>query len=271
MDLYESSRTLVVAEAGINHNGDVRTAERLIVAAKKAGADAIKFQTYTTERRVPAGSPIFDVLKRAELSYRQQESLKRCADAEGIVFFSTPFDEEAVAFLASLRVALMKVASFRIVDSKLVRAVAATRIQTIVSCGMATLSEVDATVKLFKNYGTHLALLHCVSAYPTPKGKTNLRVVRTLSRLYPSLLVGYSDHTMDIDACLYAVAMEARIIEKHFTLDRSTPGGDHALSADPSMMAELVVRIRELETMRGDGNLGMQDVEKPASILRKVT
>ena len=260
--------TFIIAEAGINHNGDLKTAMKMVDAAKKAGANAIKFQTYITDLRVKRDNPVFNILKECELSHTDLRKIKKYCDAKKIIFFSTPFDEISVRFLVELRVPLMKVASFDIVNHRLLKAMAATRIPAIISRGMASKKEIDAALRIFKREKCEFALLHCVSAYPTPNEKVNLHAIETLRNAY-AVTVGYSDHTLGLDACLYAVASGARVLEKHFTLNRTMKGPDQAMSANPSDLTALVMKVREVETMMGSGNLAMSDVEKPARVFRR--
>ncbi len=262
--------TFIIAEAGINHNGDLKTAFRLVDAAKKAGASAIKFQTYITEKRVPKGSPIYSILKQCELTWEDTRKLKQYADKKGIMFFSTPFDQESVAFLAALGVPLLKVASFDIVNLSLLRAMIKTKIPMIISRGMASAAEVDTAARMCKKGGVEFALLHCVSAYPAPKKAVNLRAITTLAERF-DVPVGFSDHTLDIDACVYAVVRGATVLEKHFTLDRKMKGPDHQLSADPKMLATLVSRVREAEDMLGSGTLVSLPAEADIRQYRRVS
>ena len=261
-------KTFIIAEAGINHNGKLELALKLVDAAKESGANAIKFQTYKTEQRVAADSPIFSLLKQCELSDDQQRKIKEHADKVGILFFSTPFDTESLDFLQTLEVPLMKIASFDIVNTKLLEAVAKTQIPTIISRGMADTKEIDAAVAIFKNHQAPFALLHCISAYPTPKEDTNLLAIQSLKAAY-DCPVGYSDHTLDLDASVYAVAVGARIIEKHFTLARDMEGPDHKMSVDPASLKVLSQRIRELEQMLGKGELESMPAEEGTRVYRR--
>lgn len=258
----------VIAEVGINHNGDVRTAERLIEAAAQAGADAVKFQTYRTELRVKPDSPIFGILKRCELSFDQQAGLLAHAERLGLCFFSTPFDAESVDFLANLRVPLLKIASMDVVNLALLRQAARTRIPVIMSRGMASAEETDCAVAVLREAGSPFALLHCISAYPTPEDEAHLNVMGTVRARY-GCPVGYSDHTLGIDAPVYAVAAGACIIEKHFTLDRTMDGPDHQLSADPDLLARMVARIRAAERALGQAELRLYGPEQPILAYRR--
>ena len=260
--------TFIIAEAGINHNGDMNIAYCLIDEAKKAGASAIKFQTYITDKRVKKDNPVYGILKQCELTVVQQKRLKAYADKKGVIFFSTPFDEESVEGLQSLGVSLLKVASFDVVNHKLLKKIAAAGLPIIMSRGMATKKELDAAVSILKKARADFALLHCVSAYPTPKEEVNLGAIQTLLNMYDAP-IGYSDHTLDIETPVYAVVHGARILEKHFTLDKKMKGPDQALSADPKEFARLVQKVREVEKMLGHGRLTMTNIEKGTKIFRR--
>lgn len=267
LNIGRDKPTFIIAEAGINHNGSLKLALKLIDAAKKAGADAIKFQTYLTEKRVKKDNPVYGILKEAELSPADFKKLQAYAKRRGIIFFSTPFDEESVDALRRLKVPLIKVASFDVVNHKLLKKIASAKIPVIISRGMASQRELDAAIQILKGK-VDFAVLHCVSAYPTPKSQVNLKAVQTLLSRYTAP-IGYSDHTLDLDPCVYAVAMGARILEKHFTLNKKMKGPDQALSADPKEFAMLVSRVREAQMMLGSGALAMSKVEKPAGVYRR--
>lgn len=257
----ENQKTFIIAEVGINHNGEVEKAKGLIHSAKEAGADAVKFQTYITEKRVPIDSPIYDILKKCELSENKTKELIEFAKKEGTIFFSTPFDEESVNLLIENNVSLMKIASFDIVNSKLLEVVAKTGIPTIISRGMANLEEINTALNYFKANDTEYALLHCISAYPVNHTDANLNVIKELKKLY-NCPVGYSDHTLGIEVASLSVAVGANIIEKHFTLDINDEGPDHKLSADPNMFKELVENIRKIETILGSNEIKTYECEK---------
>lgn len=265
-----AGHTFVIAEAGINHNGDMKLAVKLIQEAKKSGADAVKFQTYITEKRVAKDSPIFGILKQCELSFKDQEELSKIAESEGILFFSTPFDEESADFLAGLKVPVIKVASFDIVNLRLLKHVAAKKIPVIVSRGMANEKEVDEAVQIFKQCDLPYVLLHCISSYPNKEENANLRVIQALRERY-GCLVGYSDHTLGIRVPVLAVAAGAVAIEKHFTLDRAMEGPDHTISCDPKMMSQMVAEIRETEKILGQDEIKVYEPEKPILVYRRVS
>ena len=261
----EGKSCFIIAEAGVNHNGDVNLARKLVDAAGDAGADAVKFQTFTAEAIVTkgaekapyqkevtdAGESQYDMLKKLELSAEAHRELKDYAEKHGIILLSTPYDSYSVDFLAELGVAAFKVSSADITNLPLLAHIASRKLPVILSTGMATLEEIeDALVTLKKNGCNDIVLLHCVFNYPARIEDVNLRVMATLEKAF-SLPVGYSDHTMGIEVSLAAVALGARIIEKHFTLDRKLPGPDHHASLEPGELKEMVAGIRNIEKAMG--------------------
>lgn len=273
--MTEQKRTLIIAEAGINHQGDLEQAKALVEAAAESGCDAIKFQTYRTELRVEKSSPIFDILKQCELTFEQQTELKVHADNVGIQFFSTPFDEESLFFLVDrLGLRMLKLASFDVTNKKFLNTVneyakSIPALVVIMSTGMANWSEIESAIRCLRDT-QKLALLHCVSSYPTPDVQVNLNAIKTLKHLiHQQRVVGYSDHTNDILAPALAVVAGAEIIEKHFTLDLNNGAVDNPVSADPAMMKQMVDVIRLHEQMLGNGLIGMQDIEKGAVPYRR--
>ena len=242
----------VIAEAGINHNGDLDAAKRLIDKAKWAGSSAVKFQTYITEKRVPKDSPIFGILKQCELSFKDQETLFGYARSAGLAAFSTPFDDESVDFLASQGIPCYKVASFDIVNKRLLERIASKKRPVIISRGMASREEIDTAMDIMGRSGIDVLLLHCISAYPVPShASLHLDTIKALKERY-GCPVGFSDHTLGIDAARFAVAAGAVAIEKHFTLSRGAKGPDHALSTEPEEMKELVKGVNEIREMIGE-------------------
>jgi sialic acid synthase SpsE len=251
----------VIAEIGINHDGDIEKAKKLIDLAKWACASAVKFQTYITEKRVPKNSPIYDLLKQCELSLEQQAELFRYATEKKIDVFSTPFDDESVDFLASVDSSCFKIASFDVVNKKLLKKISEHRKPAIMSRGMATRQEIDQAVDILKDRGIEFALLHCISAYPVPSlAVLNLRTIQSLKERY-DCPVGFSDHTVGIEAAQYSVAAGARLIEKHFTLSRKSEGPDHAISAEPEQMKELVDAVKLVDEMMGEAVWSPIDTE----------
>lgn len=256
-------RAFVIAEIGINHNGDIETAKKMIDQAKWAGADAVKLQTYITEKRVPKNSPIFGILKQCELTFRQQEELVKYAHDKEIIIFSTPFDNESVDFLASVDIPCYKIASFDIVNKKLLEKVALQSKPVIMSRGMADQAEIDAAVGIMNKFKAPIILLHCISAYPVPSHKSlNLNTIRALKQRY-DCPVGFSDHTLGIDAAKYAIAAGAELIEKHFTLSRKSRGPDHALSTEPKELRRMIKSMYKVREMMGQAVWSAVPAEEP--------
>ncbi len=272
-----TSGVFVVAEIGINHDGSVQQAEKLIDAAVDSGADAVKFQSYRVDRLLIASSDryaqqadgsesAYQMLSRLELSWKDQEHLKKYADQRGIIFFSTPFDEESVDFLDSIGVPAFKIASADLTHVPLLRHVASKGKPVLLSTGMSFLSEVaDAVYNLRSSGAQEILLMHCVSAYPAAAHQMNLRAIRTLES-YFELPVGLSDHSEGITLPLVSVALGAVLIEKHFTLDKNAPGPDHRASMDPRDLKLLVQSLREVEAGLGDGRKKPSDVEEASRL-----
>ncbi len=269
-DFDTDERVLIVAEIGNNHEGDVGLAEEMIRLAADAGADAVKFQTFRTEDYVSARDrERFDRLKSFELSADQFNHLAGTARRSGLLFLSTPFDLRSVACLAPL-VDAFKIASGDNTFYPLLERVADVGRPMIISTGLATQDEIERakqTVEARWERGSvrqELALLHCVSAYPVPQDQANLAAIPTIRAAF-ECTVGYSDHTLGIEAAVLAVAVGARIVEKHFTIDRAySEFRDHQLSADPAQLTALVHRVREVESMLGHGEIDVQPVESEA-------
>jgi|SRR5947199_1986852 len=257
----------VIAEAGVNHNGDTALAMELIDRAATAGADAVKFQTFRTEELVTAQATKADyqlettsttesqaaMLKRLELPSEVWGKLAARARERGLAFLSTPFDVPSVDFLDRLDLPMFKVGSGDVTNSLLLRAVGGWRRPVLLSTGMAYLSEVAQALELLGRAGAkHIALLHCVSQYPAPAAEANIKAIRRMADAF-GIPIGYSDHADDELVTWAAVAVGARIIEKHLTLDRSLPGPDHRASLEPDALAAYVRRIRALEQILGTG------------------
>ena len=266
----------LVAEVGINHNGDLGLAHRSIDAAADAGADAVKFQNYRTEdfiadRSLPyeyvsAGRKVvesqYEMFRRCELSPDSLAELKRHCDERGVTFFSTPSSEDGVQTLVDLGVKLLKNGSDFLVHLPLVRAMARSGVATVLSTGMATAGEIDDAVSAFREAGgSELVLLHCTSSYPTPAADVHLRKIPALSAVF-GCTVGLSYHTEGTTAALGAVALGASFLEKHFTVDRSLPGPDHRFSSDPAEFKQLEEAVRYLEESMGSSVIGPTPSEK---------
>lgn len=268
-------RALLVAEIGINHNGDMTLAEKMIRAAADAGADAVKFQnfrtedflsdrkltyTYTSQGR-EITEPQYDMFKRCELSRDNLSLLKKCCDSAGVQFFSTPTGEDGIKDLQETRAAWLKNGSDYLGHLPLIRAMARSGIPTILSTGMATELEITEAVEAFHGAGGRdLVLLACTSAYPTPVDNLNLRRITTLAQKF-HCPAGFSDHSAGWEAAVAAVCLGACMVEKHFTTDRNLAGPDQWFSSSPSDFAELVQRVREAETMLGNGELKPANAE----------
>ncbi len=254
--------THIIAEIGINHGGDIGTAKKLIESAKRAGVDSVKFQTYITEKRTKPGSPIFDILKKCELSFDAFKELKDYSDKKGITFFSTPFDSESVDYLESINCPFYKIASFDLVNKPFLEKVAKTAKPVILSVGMSKINEIETAVEILQKHTNKIALLHCISAYPTKEEDANLAAVHTLRQKFGNYLIGHSDHTDGIKVPLYAVAAGAKILEKHFKIDAGMDCIDAPVSITESQMKQLVSETRALEKIMGDGIPDLTEAQK---------
>jgi N-acetylneuraminate synthase/N,N'-diacetyllegionaminate synthase len=267
MDGVVGARIYIIAEAGVNHNGDPGLAERLVDVAADAGADAVKFQTFRAEALVRRGTPKaayqvettgagegqLEMLRRLELDEPAHRALAERSRRRGLTFLSTPFDEASVDLLERIGVPRFKVPSGEVTNLLLLRHVGSKRRPVILSTGMATLEEVGAAVDALVGAGApEVTLLHCVSDYPTRPEDVNLRAMQTLRERFMRP-VGLSDHTRGIAVPLAAAALGAVAIEKHVTLDRALPGPDHRASLEPHELREMVRGIREVEAALGDG------------------
>jgi N,N'-diacetyllegionaminate synthase len=274
----------VIAEAGVNHNGDLAVARQLIEAAAAAGADAVKFQSFKADRLVTAHAPKAEyqkkaggetetqreMLRRLELTPEMHLDLMRYSAERGVLFLSSPFDEISADELLSLGLGLLKLPSGEITNLPFLAHVARKKVPVILSTGMSSLEEVEQAVDVFRMAGnSQVVLLHCVSDYPADPADCNLRAMRTMEEAF-GLPVGFSDHTKGIEIALAAVALGACAIEKHFTLDRSFPGPDHQASLEPDQLATMVRGIRQVEAAVGDGAKVPTAAErKTAEVARK--
>ncbi len=266
-DLAEN-KVMIVAEAGVNHNGDVDTALRLCDAAHEAGADAVKFQTWREgectgrfavkvpylDERVEADTTRFDVSRSMCLSYEHFHTISDYCREIGITFLSTPDGLESLRFLAAeLEVPAVKIGSTEITNLEFVEQVAALKQPVLLSTGLSNLGEVERCVEILRRGRTpKFVLLHCTSQYPAPAAEVNLRAMVTLREAF-HVPVGFSDHSEGTEAAIAAVGLGAVVLEKHFTLDREMPGPDHAASLEPSELSAMVHSVRKTEIMLGDG------------------
>jgi len=257
----------VIAEAGVNHNGSIELARRLVDAAALAGANAVKFQTFKADKLISTAAPKaayqiettdstesqLDMVRRLELTYDDFSALFDHCRKVGILFLSTPFDEESADFLDDLGVTAFKIPSGELTNLAFLEYVSAKGKPMIVSTGMATMEEVDTAVRTIRSSSdAGLVLLHCVSNYPADPADVNLRAMETMRRAF-GVSVGYSDHTLGIDVPLAATALGASVIEKHFTLDRTLPGPDHRASLEPHEIEAMISGIRTVEKALGHG------------------
>lgn len=266
----------VIAEAGVNHNGDLSVGKRLIDAAAAAGADAVKFQTFNADQLVSLDAPLaayqksgsasarsqHELLKGLELTAEDHLVLKKHAEGRNLDFISTPFDEQSADFLAGLGISAIKISSGDLTNHLLLEHVARLRVPVVLSTGMASLGEIERAMLLFHRCEFEdIALLHCVSAYPASDSDANLRAIPALRRCF-GVPVGWSDHTLGSVTAVVAVALGADIVEKHITLDRTMPGPDHKASLEPDQLADYVSNIRAAHQALGDGVKRPVDSEK---------
>ena len=279
-DIFED-KCFIIAEAGVNHNGSLELAYKLVDVAVKAGVDAVKFQTFKTENVVSknaekadyqkktmgTGESQFEMIKKLELPFEDFKKIKKYCDKKGIIFLSTPFDYESADFLESL-VPLYKIGSGEITNLPFLEYIAEKGKPIILSTGMSTLGEVEEAITTIINvnpsffdtshlspltsHASPLTLLHCISNYPAEYEDVNLKAMLTLKEAF-KLPVGYSDHTLGIEVPIAAVAMGTTIIEKHFTLDKNLSGPDHRASLEPDELKAMVKAIRNVEKSLGDG------------------
>lgn len=254
----EGEPCFIIAEAGINHNGDINLAKKLINAAKDAGADAVKFQTHIPEEEMLkddstaeyVGESLFDLLKRVELSKKDHIELKTYAANKGILFLSTPFSREAVDLLEEIGVPAYKVGSGEMTNLPLLEYISKKKKPMIISTGMSMFEEIEETVNFVKKFNDDLILLHCTSTYPTRYEDVNLRVIERLREKF-KIPVGLSDHSIGIYTALASVVLGACIIEKHFTINRDLPGPDQKASIISGELKELVKGVRAIEKALG--------------------
>lgn len=265
-----SERCIVIAEAGVNHNGSLDFAYRLVDVAAEAAADFVKFQTFRTEALVtPTAQKAdyqkratghtesqFEMLKKLELDESAFRELAAYARSKNIGFLSTPFDIESARFLATLGVSAFKVSSGDLTNLPFLRELASMGLPIILSTGMATLGEIEEAVETCERAGVpinRLTLLHCTTEYPAPVEDINLRAMLTIANAFPGATFGYSDHSEGVEIPIAAVALGAQVIEKHFTLDRAMEGPDHKASLEPAELAAMVRVIRRVGAALGDG------------------
>jgi N,N'-diacetyllegionaminate synthase len=277
----------IIAEAGVNHNGDLKIAKKLIDAAVNAGANAVKFQTFVAQNLCSRTAPKagyqkkntnnketqFQMLNSLELNKTAHKELISYCKKQNIIFMSSPFDLDSIDLLYSLGIDIFKIPSGEITNLPYLEKIGSLKKKIIMSTGMAELGEVRFAVKILVNSGSSkndISLLHCCTDYPADFKNVNLRVLNTLTEIFSGFQIGYSDHTTGFEASVAAVAMGAKIIEKHFTLDKLMDGPDHKASIDPEELKGMVCAIRNIEKALGDGIKKSTDAEiKHRAIVRK--
>lgn len=280
------NRCLIIAEAGVNHNGDVNLAYKLCRVAKEAGADVVKFQTWKTENIITQNvaqaeyqkdntgklESQFDMLKKLELTYDEFRKVKEYCDSIGITFASTADDPESLDFLIELGIPFIKIGSSEIGNVSYLRYMGSKKLPVILSTGMSSLADIDISVQALKEGGaTDITLLHCTTSYPCAFENVNLNAMNTIKEAF-KFPVGYSDHTLGNTVSIAAVAMGACVIEKHFTIDKNMYGPDHLASSSPEEFASLVKEIRNIEVSMGNGKKEATNVEKEISkvVLKRI-
>jgi N,N'-diacetyllegionaminate synthase len=276
----------IIAEAGVNHNGSIELAYQLIDIAYETGADAIKFQTFKASSLVlkktqkaeyqkqstSSNESQFDMIKKLELDFYDHKKLVNYCKKKGIIFLSSPFDNESIDLLNELNMQIFKIPSGEINNLPYLRNIGSLGKKIIMSTGMSTLKEIEDALNILIRSGTsksNIIILHANTMYPTPMEDVNLRAMQTIKNKF-DIAVGYSDHTLGIEVDIAAVAMGASVIEKHFTLDKKMEGPDHKASLDPDELKSMVTAIRNIELAMGDGVKKLTRSEKPnINVIRK--
>ncbi len=269
MNGIDTSKVFIIAEAGVNHNGRLDLAYQLIDVAKDAGADAVKFQTFIPDKTISKfadkanyqkkttdkNESQLKMIKKLALSFKDHKKLLEYCKNKNIKFFSSPFDLDSIDFLNKLGLDTFKIPSGEIINLSYLKKIGSLNKKLIMSTGMANLGEVESAIEILVKSGTkreNITILHCTTNYPCPYIEVNLKAMLTLKEAF-KLPVGYSDHTLGIEVPIAAVAMGARIIEKHFTLDKNLPGPDHKASLEPNELKKMVKAIRNIEIALGSG------------------
>lgn len=281
----KANKVFIIAEAGVNHNGSIRLAKKLIDKAVFSGADAVKFQTFKAKNLVSKNAPKadyqkqttnsresqFDMVKKLELDERAHKELIVYCKEANIMFLSTPFDLESVNLLNELGLQIFKIPSGEITNLPYLRHIGSLNKKVILSTGMSDLKEIGEAIKILKNAGTlkeNITVLHANTMYPTPMEDVNLKAMQTIQNKF-DIAVGYSDHTLGIEVDIAAVAMGATIIEKHFTIDKTMDGPDHKSSIDPEELKAMVISIRNIEKALGSSIKKPSKSEKPNIIMAR--
>ena len=278
------NRVMIIAEAGVNHNGDINLAKKLVDAAVMAGADAVKFQTFQADKLVCKKAPKaeyqvtntgeaenqMEMLQKLQLSENEFIELKHYCDEKGILFLSTPFDVDSFHFLQSIGITMVKIPSGEITNYPLLREIGKSGLKVLLSTGMSQIDEVVTAIDTLKEFGTkEIVVLQCNTEYPTPLSDANVRCMLTLGK-ETGCSFGYSDHTCGNEVLIAAVALGATVVEKHFTLDKTMEGPDHIASIEPEELKQLVTSIRNVEMALGEGEKKVSTSErKNIHVVRK--
>lgn len=278
------NKVFIIAEAGVNHNGSIEIAKKLIDAASEAGVDAVKFQSFKAENLVTTSAKKadyqeqttgnkesqFDMIKKLELDYEKHEELKKYSETKGIMFLSSAFDLESIDLLNNLGMEIFKIPSGEIENLPYLRKIGKLKKKVILSTGMANLCEIEKALNVLRESGTSdITVLHCNTEYPTPMEDVNLSAMETIKSAF-KIDVGYSDHTLGIEIPIAAVAMGAKVIEKHFTLDKTMDGPDHRASLEPEELKAMTEAIRNIEVALGNGiKVPSKSEKKNKNIARK--
>lgn len=284
--IINKNKVFIIAEAGVNHNGSMDLAKKLIDAAVDGKVDAVKFQTFIAENVISKfaekadyqkastghNESQLDMVKKLQLSFNDFIELKKYCETKGIMFLSTPFDMPSVDFLSTLKMGLWKIPSGEITNMPYLQKIGSFNEEVIFSTGMSTLADIENAIALLINAGTsknNITVLHCNTEYPTPMSDVNLKAMITIKNAF-DINIGYSDHTLGIEIPIAAVALGATVIEKHFTLDKSLPGPDHKASLEPLELKAMVESIRNIEAALGTGTkIPSESEKKNMTIARK--
>ena len=285
--MLDDKKVFIIAEAGVNHNGDLELAKQLVEKAAEAGADAVKFQTFKTANLVSHSAKKavyqldttdknesqFEMIKKLELDKSAHQELIKYCEEKKILFLSAPFDLDSIDLLEDLGLPLFKIPSGEITNLPYLRKIASKNKPIILSTGMANIGEIEDALQLLINGEldiSQITILHCNTEYPTPYEDVNLKAMQTIAAAFPGIKIGYSDHTKGIEVPIAAIAMGAAVIEKHFTLDNNMVGPDHKASLEPDEFKAMVLSIRNIEKALGTGiKKPSKSEEKNKSIARK--
>lgn len=266
----------IIAEAGVNHNGNIDLAHRLIDAAADAGADAVKFQTFQTDELASKEAPLaghhisnlkeaishYSLLKKLELSFNSFQQLKNHCEEKKVLFFSTPYDIPSAELLINLKSELIKIASSEMMDYPLLEVVGKSNIPVILSTGMSSWEEIEDSISFLNNYHRNLCVLKCTSNYPALPESINLKGIKKLQESFCDCLIGFSDHTIGNEISLAAIGFGISVLERHFTLDKTQWGPDHSASMEPDEFCVFVKAVRKVENSLGQKNWRIHDIEK---------